>query len=253
MDYIFSSIGIFLSYFHRNKPWRILSDTQRINKSFSHAPDATHLKIVFSGWGDGVPFVTRLLLRKLNKKGFATLAYGFPREILAGQAKEVPSIFSFIQKTVQEDIDQLTDVYHFETIEVIGFSLGAVLASMVANGNEKINTVSLIVPGSSLAGSLWDGIRTQGLRKKYEKEGYTKTSLENLWQSLAPEENISHFEKKHVFIALSRADKVIPFMYGKNLIEVLSGKYSLLYVEENNNLGHYLTIGKYHFLSGKLM
>ena len=111
-----------------------------------------------------------------------------------------------------------------------------------------------MVPGSCLASSLWKGIRTQKLKKIYEKQNIKLEQLQTLWQSLAPKNNISALDNKNIFIAISKSDKVIPYPFGKELADLVKTKYPQnTSIAENKYLGHYFTVLKYYFFSKKLL
>jgi hypothetical protein len=75
------------------------------------------------------------------------------------------------------------------------------------------------VPGSCLASSLWDGVRTKKFKKEYEFQGIDKEKLKEIWKSLAPKNNIDKLNNKKIFVYISKSDKVIPYIYmEKNLL-----------------------------------
>ncbi|MFA6099053.1 MAG: hypothetical protein WCV50_05985 [Patescibacteria group bacterium] len=222
-----------------------------INKKFIKNDSSSTLKIILPPWGDKESIISRILIRRLNKKGYSCLAYFFPRHILSSDVDKTVEFFNTIKERVKSDIKKLKAEYNFQKIDIIAPSLGVVSACLIANGNQDISNLYFIVPGSCLAASLWNGIRTQHLKNIYEKQGINQEKLINIWGSLAPKNNINALAGKNIFIAISRSDKIIPYRFGKELADLMTKLYpQTTVVQENGHLGHYLTVIKY-YLSGK--
>lgn len=224
-----------------------------IQKFFKYKKNSTTLKVILPGWSDGLSWVTKIFARHLSRKGFSCLVYSIPRTILPHNPHLAPEIFNLVRETIKKDISEIRSQHNFKNIDVIAPSLGAVIACLIANNNQDITNIFLLVPGSRLASGLWDGIRTQGLRQIYENQGFNKEKLEALWHTLAPKNNIDGLGGKKIFIAISKSDKVIPYGYGKELTELLKKLYSDTLIEENHYLGHYLTVVKYYLFSRVLL
>lgn len=224
-----------------------------IRKYFVYKDGSHTLKILLPGWGDGVSWTTKVLARRLSRKGFSCLVYSLPKAILPHDPNLAPAIFNTIKESIKKDITNIKSQYNFRKIDIIAPSLGAVIGCLIANDNEDITSIFLIVPGSCLASSLWDGIRTQRLKQTYENQNVSKENLKKLWHLLAPKNNISVLRNKNIFIAISKSDRVISYYYGKELAELLKKLYSGTLVRENLYLGHYLTTVKYYLFGKELL
>jgi hypothetical protein len=225
-----------------------------INKKFIRGENPSILKIILPPWGDGEPFITKFLMRKFNKSGYSCLAYFFPKYILSKNPKNTIKFFEVIKNQIKSDIQELKSQHGFSQIDIVAPSLGVVSACLIANQNNDIQNLFFIVPGSCLASSLWDGIRTQNLKEHYEQSDLDKEQLKILWHDLAPKNNVDFMVGKNIFIAISKADKVIPYRYGKELADLFKNLYpNNTKVVENSYLGHYLTAIKYYFFSKELL
>lgn len=224
-----------------------------MQRFFIHKENSLTLKIILPGWGDGFSWVTKVLVKRLSRRGFSCLAYSLPRTILPHDPNFAPGIFSIVKESIKKDITNIKSRYNFKKIDIIAPSLGVVIACLVTNDNNDITNTFFIVPGGCLASSLWDGVRTQRLKQIYETQGMDKEKLKKLWYSLAPKNNVSILSSKRIFIAISKSDKVIPYSYGKEFAELLKKLYPDTLIKENLHLGHYLTTVKYYLLGKELL
>ncbi len=225
----------------------------KIQRSFTYKPGSKILKVIIPPWEDGTNILTKGLIRRLNKKDFSYISYEFGIDLLSPDTELTLKKFNYINYQVRFDISELKKKYGFERVDVIGTSLGVVSACLISNGNDDINSLSCIVPGSNLARSLWYGIRTWKLRNIYKSQKITEEKLIETWNSVAPKNNIDKMKGKEIFVAISKSDRVIPYFYGKEFADLLKSKYSNIIVEENKTLGHYVTIAKYCLFSKKLL
>ena len=172
------------------------------------------------------------------------LAYDFPGPILSDQSQLTKECFEVINKTVREDIKKLKEKYKFTRCIVVGVSLASSFGSMIYKDNSDITDIILVAPGESLAREVWQGYRTQHLRKSYEKRGITLEELENSWYDLASENNMPAKDAK-IYMYLAGKDKVVPSIC-KNLINNLEKNSSNPSYKIHPSLGHYLLI--FYFL-----
>lgn len=225
-----------------------------INKKFIRGSDNSSLKIILPPWGDGEPIVTKILIRRLHKRGHSCLAYFFPKHILSPNIDDTASFFKLIQDQIKSDISRLKTEYSFKKVDIIAPSLGVVNACLIANDNDDIQNLFFIVPGSCLASSLWNGIRTQKLKNIYERQNISQEQLKTSWGNLAPKNNLDAMRNKNIFISISKSDKVIPYCFGKELADLAKKLYpNNAIVQENSCLGHYLTIVKYYLFDKELL
>jgi hypothetical protein len=225
-----------------------------INKKFIKNSGSAVLKIILPPWGDKDLLVTKILISRLQNKGYSTLNYFFPRSILSPDVNVTIKSFYLIRDRIKSDIAELKAEYNFKQIDIIAPSLGVVSACLIANNNNDIDNLFLIVPGSCLASSLWHGIRTQKLKNNYQRQNISEEQLIKIWTSLAPKENINALIGRNIFVAISRADKIIPYRFGKELADSLQGIYpSNTVIKQNSHLGHYLTVIKYYMFGRELL
>ncbi len=224
-----------------------------IQKYFIYKDGSHTLKIILPGWGNGVSWTTKVLARRLSQRGFSCLVYSLPRTILPYDPHIAPAIFNIVKESIKENIVNIKSQYNFKKIDIISTSLGVVTACLIANDNKDIINTFFIVPGSCLASSLWDGVRTQRLKQIYEAQGMDKEKLKKIWHSLAPKNNISILSSKGIFIAISKSDKVIPYSYGREFAELSKKLYPDTLIKENLHLGHYLTTVKYYLFGKELL
>ncbi len=224
-----------------------------IKRRFTHRSNSSVLKIILPGWSNGISWTTKALVGRLSRKGFSCLVYSLPKIILPYDPNLAPAIFSIIKEFIKKDIANIKSQYNFKKIDIIAPSLGVVIACLIANDNKDITNTFFIVPGSCLASSLWDGTRTQRLKKIYETQNINKEKLKKLWHSLAPKNNIDILSNKRIFVAISKSDKVIPYCYGKELAELSKKLYPDTLIRENLHLGHYLTTVKYYLFDNELL
>lgn len=190
-----------------------------INKRFVRHDNSSVLKIIIPQWGDKESIATRILIRRLHKEGYSCLSFCLPRDILSSNPKDTIKFFNSIAEQLKCDIQKLKAEYNFQRIDIIAASLGCVSACLIANGNKDVQNLFLLVPGSCLASSLWNGIRTQELRKIYEHQNINQEQLKSIWKDLAPKNNIDLMGNKNIFIAISQSDKLIPYRLGKEFAE----------------------------------
>lgn len=219
-----------------------------IEKYFRHASRADELIVVLPFWKSWT-FANKLLNWRALRSGKSCLFYSFSPELLSSDPEYTLQEFHKIKAQVRQDISDLKKQYGYSKIKIIATSLGVVSAMMIADGNKDVDELLLIVPGSCLASSLWDGIRTQRLKKIYEQKGIDKEKLQKMWKELAPKNNVSQIEGKKIHVAISKSDKLIPYKYGKEFADILKEKGAS--IKESIFPGHYISIIQF-YLFGKL-
>ncbi len=225
-----------------------------IERKFLRNNKTSVLKIILSPRGDSVPPTDKILFKRLYRKGYSCLYYYISGSVLSTDPYKTVENFNMVKNQVRFDVSKLKTEYHLERIDIITSSMGAVSACLIANNNDNINNISLIAPGSTLASSLWNGIRTQDLRKIYEEQGVNHEKLKNIWTTIEPKNNIDTLSDKRIFISISKSDKVIPYVFGKELPDLIRNLYpNNISVKENKYLGHYFTVVKYYLFSKELL
>jgi len=210
-------------------------------KTFYHAKNSKTTYLLLSPW-HSVSFLFYPIKRKLQKMGFSYVQYDFSPDILTPSINSTEKYFEDIRKDIGADITMLSEKHDAKSFVVIGLSLSCVIASMISGISPKIQALILVVPGSSLAESLWSGIRTLKIKNEIEKRGVSLAELEKDWKDLAPENYIRNFKNKRVRIYISESDRIIPYNFGKKFEEEIREIIPDVQVRENKNLGHYGTI-----------
>ncbi|MES2970993.1 MAG: hypothetical protein V4702_01575 [Patescibacteria group bacterium] len=181
-------------------------------------------------------------------KNKAVMLYSFHGEILKPNVEQVVASFNYLQDTIASDLEQIKDRY--KSIHFVGISLGNIALAMVADRFRDFSSATMVVPGSSLATSMWDGIRTQHLKDELEEHGWTKETLNEVWKPVAPVTYVDSFAGKDVRVIVSTADQMIPTVYQEELVTAMQ-QAGIDPIVERSRLGHLATIGRY-CLTGKL-
>ncbi|MFA5953122.1 MAG: prolyl oligopeptidase family serine peptidase [Candidatus Pacearchaeota archaeon] len=214
---------------------------ENLKKRFYYVKNSKILYVNILGWhacfSNAFP-----LKNHLNKKGISCVMYEFPCGILSYNSKLTESNFLKLNKIIKKDIEDYKSRYNFDEIIVSGTSLGGILAFLVSNGNKLVNKLVLIVPGYDLAESLWFGIVTRKLRKRYEKNNVNLKKLMSLWKSITPYKNFDKLDDKKIFIFASKSDRVINFSQVEKLCKEFKKRKYNFKCYFNKFLGHYLTI-----------
>ena len=217
----------------------------KVYKRFDYVPDSSELFILLPHRGGKLYHGDRLS-KKLNSKGSSFLTYQIPEEILSADAENTIRSFEEVNNQIVSNIEELTGRYSFSKFHLIGASLGCVNAAMVSSEYPVFDKIDLIVPGNSLAESMWNGRKTQDLRKEFEEKGITLEWLDEAWRNLSPENNLSGFRNSNNRIFLSRADKIIPYENGMKLVEKMREEGIEAKIKDNLPLGHKITLFRFY-------
>ncbi len=202
--------------------------------------DGTTGRVIIPPWHNGEPFFS-LYLWLLRRKDVPYIAFRYPASILSPECEKTHDNVHALVERIEEELDEAAEEYGFDRFRMEGTSLSCVPALMVANGDDRFDEIKLTVPGNCLAESLWKGVRTQRLRRSYENQVDGLLELKRLWADLAPENHVDGLDDVTVHVTLSKADRVIPYHCGRNLVDALES-YGVDYtLQENRCLGHYLT------------
>lgn len=248
-DNIFNFLYNFFDFSNNKGSSRVV-----VSKVFLKNNNTSVLKIIIPPRGGGESFIDKILIKRLYKKGYSCLSYYVSSSILSSNINETIKSFDLLVNQIKADISELKNEHDFKRIDVIATSLGVIGACLTANNNNSIDNLFFIVPGSSLALPLWDGISTQDLRTIYEKQNINREQLESAWKTLAPKNNVSLLSDKNIFISISKQDNVIPYVFGKEFVDLFKKIYpNKTTIQESSYLGHYLTILKYYLFSDDLL
>jgi esterase/lipase len=126
----------------------------------------------------------------------------------------------FLDKTLKKAIWKQKKIYPGKEVNVLGISMGNVLAFRFAQ-HFKVNKFISVVPGSRLAECIWESIAT---RKIVQNSG---RSFEEYKKNLAdynPIENVKKITPTFSEIYLGKGDLMIPYKRGKELAELMEKK-----------------------------
>ncbi len=99
---------------------------------------------------------------------------------------------------------QLTEMNKSRSL--IGLSLGADLAFMVAANDKSVRGVAAVSTGYSFARSAWNH---RSLRRALQSKGWTLESLEAEWAVLAPGKNLTNARRQRFFYGYSTRDRLV--------------------------------------------
>jgi hypothetical protein len=200
------------------------------------------LAVLFSPW-HGADFVYKILANHLEESGWSVLSYTFNPEILKADVNQVIESFQVLQSRIAADLSSVVSQNNFKQVHLIGSSLGNLTLGLVAEKFTSFDQATMIVPGSNIARSTWEGVRTQGIRKDFMK-GMTEDKLDVAWDCISLKNHVKGFNGKHIRVVVSKTDRVIPPKYQYellNALQVSGAKVDASYT----SLGHYASIIKY--------
>ncbi len=206
-------------------------------------PMGDNLSVLFPPWHGGGVFYERLIHR-LARRGDAVLAYYFDEEILKPDAKVVVESFEFLRDAITSDLEFARETYEYKRIGFVAMSLGNPVMSITTGKFRDFDSATLVVSASSLARSMWYGIRTQHIRAGIERQGHDLASLDELWKELAPMNHLDALADKEVTMLISTRDTIIPTRDQMLLLESARTK-GIEPIVHQTRLGHYATVGRF--------
>lgn len=209
-------------------------------KSFIN-PNSKQIYLFISGWYEGT-WTSYLLRKRLEKKGESYIIYTSAPFILSSRYAEVSKNMDFVKKAIFEDIKK----YKNKKITLICTSLGVIEGTMIAKESKDVKKLILLVPTNSLADLVWEGIRTQNIRKSIEGQGISRAELKKIWHLQEIKNNISNLRDKKMAIYASKQDLFVPYSQTLNLIKDLKRNNITCSVNINKNLGHTLTASRFY-------
>ena len=87
---------------------------------------------------------------------------------------------------------------------------------------------------------------TQEIKKGFEKQKISLSSLKNKWNYIEPFNNLKNISGKEIIIYNSKKDIVVPYERSVNLIKEMKRIGLNPKVFTNKNLGHHLTVLKFY-------
>jgi hypothetical protein len=212
-------------------------------------PEGGNLVVLFPPWHGGGKAYSRLVQRLVARDN-AVLSLSFDDQLLTHDSDQVLESFTILSCLTAEKVQELTESEKHKRVSLIAASLGTPALAMTASLLKRFDSATLVTPGANLADCMWNGIRTQHVRRALEAKGETLESVNDKWQPIAPVNHVAAMIDKDVRIILSSTDQVIPARsqaeYAQALID--GGVQPKI---ETSRLGHYGTIGRF-CVTGKL-
>lgn len=197
------------------------------------------MTVIFPPWHGGSKAID-ILANRITKTGSAVLTFDFHDQILEPNVERVQRSFEHISNLASTAIRSLQKEFDYEHISLLGLSLGTASMALTAEALGNFDSATFVVGSSNLARSMWEGRRTQAIRKDLENQGCTADDLDEAWQNLAPQNHAHAFAGKDVRMILSRNDAIVPTYYQRELVNKftnaganVSGTFG--------RLGHYAT------------
>ena len=215
-----------------------------LTSDFYAVPDSRVLCVLIPPWKADADYY-KLVRNRIFKAGYSCLEYKIASSLLSPDHEYTRNSFKEVVASIRLGIESMVSQHAFSQVQVIGVSIGCIEATMIANHNPHVTKLVLVAPGSDLAESMWYGIKTQNVRRLFEKQGITLPFLKEAWHDLAPENNLDGMKGKEIEIYISKYDVNIPYRLGKKLVDRMVGCGLDPHVNENKYLGHYLTVLKY--------
>lgn len=187
-------------------------------------------------------YVIPATLLKLN--GYRCIVYTYDPSVLSPNVDQTRESMISIRDAILAKIAEMKE-QGGKDFSLFGFSLGAVLACMVADKDREISKVILNTVGASFAASVWSwDDRMPGFKRSLQSQGYTLEKLERSWHDLAPVHNLGNLGDAKLLIYIARQDKVIPYDQGKRFVAAV----------RNKELSHQLIVNKWgsHAVAGML-
>lgn len=206
-------------------------------------PHGKNLTILLPPWHGG-SIVYDALTRRLVATGSAVLSYQFHKHILEPNIANVLDSFGTIRQTVTDDIAALVAVNGYSGVDFIASSLGNVSLCQIASAYPAFRKATMVVAGSNLARSAWEGSRTQDLRMSFEAQGVSESELDAAWADLAPMKHAEAFKVKQVSMFASTSDTVIPAAYQAEMVEAIRAVNAHVAVHSSPN-GHAAAISQF--------
>lgn len=213
-------------------------------------PGLERLVVMFPPWHNGDPHYSNLARRIAEQN--TVLKYQFHDSIIEPDPQRVLQSHEFVENVVAEDIAALQEELGITRVHLLGISVGNVALTRVAAKLDEFESATIALGASDLAASMWEGIRTQGIRSGFEDKGVRKEELVEKWQPLAPINHAQHFRGKDVRTVISRRDTIMGTHYQRQLtrgLQANGARVTTQYV----STGHYLSVWRFCEFQGRLL
>jgi predicted esterase len=208
-----------------------------------------HAKVIFllGGWKTK-QWLYILPAILLSRRGCRCIVYTYDKSVLSPDVERTNRSLHAIRDAVLAHIAELK-TQGATSFALFGFSLGTMLACMIANKSSDIKKIVLNTVGASLAATVWSWDDTMpGFKKALQSQGYTLEKLEDSWHDLAPANNLTNLNHVQILIYLAQHDQVIPYTLGRQFVTALQRK-KLPHKLIINRWGSHSVAGAYNILN----
>jgi len=167
-----------------------------------------------------------LWLRLLGRRGLRVCPYSFAVD---AYSDDVDHTCASLLSAADELAGDL------EGPAVMGLSLGADLAFMVANRRSDVRNLVAIATGASFARCAW---QDRPLRRRLIERGWTLPRLEIAWRELSPEHNLPDGPNRRVRFSYSAYDRLIGAANASELAAALRASGAVVDVRRGHAPGH---------------
>jgi hypothetical protein len=223
--------------------WSYTPDQAVLGMDLSGPENATRLDVLLPPWHGGGKAYEKLTHR-LVEMGHAVLNVHLNDHILGPYIDQTLESMDNVEEVVSDELFRLVDKNGYTEIEGTAASLGNVPFAKIAQRFGGFTGATMLVAGSNIARSTWEGDRTQEIRKLMEILGINEEILDADWDPIAPKTNASALKGVPVNLIMSQPDNVIPYKYQAemaNELLVAGAKVSV----DVSYLGHYSLVGAY--------
>lgn len=204
-----------------------------------------NLTAVFGSWHASSRLL-RTIADRITRRGSDALIFRLHPLVLNDDYKLVRQFIEHIANTSSESINRATtaDGHDYSRTSLIGLSLGNVPMAISARKIHNFDDVTMVTPGSYLFQCVWQGARTQRLRRSLSDKALPYT-IQKSWTNCAPSRHVAALKGHDIRVVLSRRDHTVPYIYGKDLVRAMQANGVEPKVDVNRRLGHMLTIASF--------
>ncbi len=207
---------------------------------YNHIPGSDTLTIIFPPWGVS-EFLNKLLAKRLRRQGSSQLQINFSPLIMHSDPQMVVKSFRQAADTIINEVNK-RDIYSTYTyINLVGFSLGNGILSMVSAKLQRFDAITMVVPGTDLAAVFWTSLRTRQLSDGYRQRGMQLKELRQQWRPMSALTHLEAFAGHPITVILASRDRYVLPVLGTNLVEAMV-QAGLKPTVKTRKLGHVSTV-----------
>lgn len=169
-------------------------------------------------------------------QGYRVMAFEYDRAVLdGGQPKLLVDAIDHVMETIRNDVTS------HKAAGVYGISLGTIFAHDVLK-IEGIDKVIFSAGGSCILRAVWDVPNDGPARRHFVTNGFDRAEVEQGWKGYDLEAKPEDLTGKKALILVSKADKVIPYKYVLESLEVWKKGSGQLEVVTSSWMSHFMLI-----------